>query len=488
MNKISLSLLIILLSTILNAVPIRILFTNDTHSYYLPQKFQMGDQKIMLGGYANLERLLNHERSAYLRNLTFDSGDQHTGTAFSSYIYESVKGGAVVEVFNKLGYSAATFGNHEFDNSLSDAKGYMRLAKYPYINSNLMEDKEYFSQYTYKIFQFDSLNVGVIGLIMTELPEKVTLASIKGLSVLPYKQAIDKVIDEVDKQSDLVIILTHIGVDADSLLATQLDSRVDLILGGHTHAILEQPLMVNGILITQTGAQMVYLGELDIDVQNDRINTWKHILIPVEDQKNISTELSSFVDDIAQKVESESGKQIGDLTIPWIPDKFKETTVSRWQAKALYETYHDSLDVDFSVINCGGMRTSLQPGPITVKAMQEMVPFGNVIETFTCTGKEIYQMLELNYQLSKTQEHDIVQAYPITYDIIDKDQNSHIQNVCINGKPVRLKQTYQGISHDYVLSHADKYLAFTPGHMKDQQILFVDQLIDYVKKHKVVGE
>jgi 5'-nucleotidase / UDP-sugar diphosphatase len=485
MNKISILILFLLLISLLNAVSLRILFTNDTHSYYTAKDYQAGGKKYSLGGYVNLERLLNQERNDFKRNLTFDSGDEHTGTVFSKYVYEGVKGGAVVEVMNQLKYSAATFGNHEFDHTLADVKGYMRLAKFPYINSNLMVGKRYFSSYPYKIFQLDSLKVGVIGLIMTDLNEKVSVANVKGLTILPYKQAIDKVIDEVDKQSDLVVVLTHIGVDADSLLATQLDSRVDVILGGHTHAILEQPLVVNGILITEAGAQLIYLGELDVEVKDDRISSWKHRLIPVEEQENPPTELSKFVDDIAQKVETELGEKLGDLTVPWIPDKYKETAVSRWQAKALYEEYREKSGAEFSIINCGGIRSSMKPGPITLKQMQEMVPFGNIIQTFTCKGQDICNMLELNLQLSKSQANDIVQVYPITYDIVD---SFHVSNVKINGQPINLKQTYKGVSHDYVLTHADKYLAFTPKHVKDTKVIFVDQLINYIKKHEIVGE
>lgn len=488
MMKVKLIILLILFVYALNAVSLRILFTNDTHSYYSAKQYEVGDQKYNLGGYANLERLLVRERIAYPRNLTFDSGDQHTGTVFSNYVYKGVKGGAVVEAMNKLNYSAATFGNHEFDQRLADAKGYMKLAKFPYINSNLMNGKRYFSPYPYKIFQLDSLKVGVIGLILTELPEKVNTSNIKGLTVLPYIKAIDKIIDEVDKQSDLIVILSHIGIEADSLLASQLDSRVDIILGAHTHVILEQPLVVNGILITETGAQLIYLGELDVDVQNDRISSWKHRLLEVTDEKNPPTELTAFVNDISNKLENALEEKLGELTVPWIPDKYRETTASLWQAKVLYEEYRNKSGVDFSVINCGGIRTPLQPGPITIRQMQELVPFGNIIQTFTCKGEDIYKMLELNMQLARTKEHDIVQTYPISYDVADTDLDPHIITVRINGKTIDRNQTYKGVSHDYVIKQSDKYLAFTPKHVKNTKIAFVDQLIKYIKEHKIVGE
>jgi len=485
MKKSILLIILLLCVYLLAAVPLRILFTNDTHSYYMPKTYKSDGQTFSLGGYANLERILDEERAAFPRNLTFDSGDQHTGTAFSNYVYEGVKGGAVVEVMNQLGYSAATLGNHEFDQTMNDVKGYMRIAKFPYVNSNLMVGKKYFSPYPYKIFQLDSLRVGVIGLILTDLNEKVSITNTKGLKILPYKEAVDKVIDEVDRQSDLVVLLTHIGVEDDSLLATQLDSRVDVILGGHTHAILQQPMVVNGILITETGAQLIYLGELDVDVQNDRIASWKHKLIPVEDKVNAPTVLSSFVGSIADEIEKEQGEVLGTLTVPWIPDKYKETAASRWQAKALYDDYHIKSGADFSIINCGGIRTSLQPGPITKKQMQEMVPFGNIIQTFTCRGKDIPHMIQMNLQMMKTQDHDIAQWYPITYDIVD---SSRVTNIRINSIPLDPKKTYHGVSHDYVLTHYDKYLDFTPKHIKDTKIIFVNQLIDYIRKNKVVGE
>ncbi len=97
-------------------------------------------------------------------------------------------------------------------------------------------------------------------------------------------------------------------MEADSLLALGLDNRIDLIIGGHTHTILHEPLVVNDIPILQTGAYLAYLGQIDLDVEHDRIINYENKLISLKTDKLLPvTELVRFVDKIK-----------ADIDIPWV--------------------------------------------------------------------------------------------------------------------------------------------------------------------------
>ncbi|MDD3236305.1 MAG: metallophosphoesterase, partial [Candidatus Cloacimonetes bacterium] len=104
--------LLLLVAFVLNAIPLRILHTNDTHGSYQPQTMKSGE---LIGGYSALEYYLNAERKSAARSIYLDAGDQQTGSMFSSLTYEGLIGGAVIKTFNMLKLDASTFGNHEFD-------------------------------------------------------------------------------------------------------------------------------------------------------------------------------------------------------------------------------------------------------------------------------------------------------------------------------------------------------------------------------------
>ncbi|MDY0151109.1 MAG: bifunctional UDP-sugar hydrolase/5'-nucleotidase [Candidatus Cloacimonas sp.] len=479
--KRTLSIVALLLITIvLGAVPIRILHTNDSHGSYIPQKSKQG----AWSGYATLEYYLNQERSASKRTLYLDAGDQQTGSVFASLPFKSAIGGAVIESFNLLKLDASTFGNHEFDQSQANTIQLNKLANYPFISTNLQtQDGKPFGGVPYKIFSLDSLKVGVFGFTLTELPEKVRHESIAGLKILPYKQALDKYLDEVDKQTDLIILLTHIGYEADSLLATSLDNRVDLIIGGHSHVFIDNPMQVNGIYIASAGSHLSALGKLDLDVVNDRIETIQYNMIPLMVPETMpKTPLSAFIQTIADSLETELGKTIANLPEAWIPDKFQETIVSRWLAEALKAEYSDPYKPDLALINCGGIRKAIPAGPLTLQDMHELLPFNNYVVLFSCYGRDLLTMDALNKQHAIDKPYDILQSSATGW--IEQNcpgGHEHKKQIYeINGKTLDPDQVYRVVSHDYVLDQWDKYLGFQPFAAVETGDLFLDAMIRQV--------
>lgn len=465
-----------------NAVPITIFHTNDTHGAYLPQPTKYGK----IGGYSTLEYYLNLERGKAVRSLYLDAGDQQTGSIFASQKYNNAIGGAVIEVFNLLNLDCATYGNHEFDYSLANTITLRELAKYPFISTNILdEENKPLGEMPYKIFQLDSLKVGVLGLTLTELPEKVKRENVTGLTILPYKEAIDKYIEAVDKQSDLLILLTHNGFAADSLLATELDDRVDLIIGGHSHTVISEPCKVNGIYLASTGAYLNYLGEINLEVKNDRITSYASQLIPLFAPEYLpETSLNQFVNTMAENLNKELGEVIATIPEDWIPDKFKETTVSRWAAEALKNEYYDVYKPDLAIINNGGIRKVIPAGPVTLKDMYELFPFNNYIVLFSCYGKDLLAMESLNEDIAKNKPYDILQTSSTQW----KKKKRFLgllktqEHYYINGKQVDPDKIYRVVSFDYVLGQWDKYLGFKPFAVQETGDLFTEAMIRQIKK------
>ena len=465
------------------AIPLRMFYTNDTHGTYLPRSYSTANGKLHLGGYSELDYILTRQRQEVKRSLYVDAGDEQTGSIFSSLTYNGAIGGAVNEVFNLLQLDAACYGNHEFDQSYSNTMALTKIAKYPFISTNL-EDKKSGKPLTgvpYTIIKRDSLRIGVLGLTLLELPEKVKATNVRTIDILPYKAAIDKYITELDQATDLIVVLTHMGVEADSLLALSLDNRIDIIVGGHSHTILEEPLVVNNILILQTGAYLLNLGQIDLDVTGDRIAHYKNQLIPVNVTTQMPpTEVSRFVDKIKGQIDSDLNVVIGTIPVDWIPDKYQETAVSKWQAEALRKQYADIYHPDIAMINCGGIRRSILKGDVTLKDMTEMLPFNNTITLFSCKGSDLITFYRLNEEHKVSKPYDIVQATPMGW--TDAAKTGLDKDFSVDGNKLIPDKTYRIVSHDYLAGQWDKYLGFEPFDVYDTGDLILDAITDQIKK------
>lgn len=481
MNKtILLSLLCILcLATSVFAVPITILHTNDTHGTYIPRAVK----STQVGGYEVLDYYLKQERSKAPRSLYVDAGDQQTGSVFASLSYNGAVGGAVVKTFNMLGLDATTFGNHEFDQSYANTIALTDLATYPYVSTNLRSQYGTPIGLPYQIIKRDSLNIGIMGLTMTDLADRVKRENVKDLQISPYKQAVDKYLDELDAQTDLVILLTHIGFEADSLLATTLDNRIDLIIGGHSHVQIGEPWQVNGIYIASAGSHLEVLGKLELDVVSDRIKTIKTTLIPLIKPLELpETRLAKFVNGIADSLETEMGKVIATIPETWSPNKFTETAVSRWMANALQAEYANPYKPDIAIINNGGIRKVIPAGPVTLKDMHELLPFGNYVVLFSCYGRDILAMDEYNRKIAIDKPYDIVQTSATGWvNKPCKGGHGHNKDIYeINGAELVPDKVYRVVSHDYVLGQWEKYLGFKPFDVQETGDLILDAMIRQV--------
>ncbi len=243
--------------------------------------------------------------------------------------------------------------------------------------------------------------------------------------------------------------------------------------------------MVNGIYIASAGSYLNYLGAINIEVQNDRIFAYKSKLIPLIAPENLPpTPLNQFVKTIADSLEKETGKVIAQIPVDWIPDKFKETAVSKWSAEALKQEYYETCKPDLAIINNGGIRKAVPAGPVTLKDMSELFPFNNYIVLFSCYGRDLLAMEALNKEIAKNKPYDIVQTSSTQW----KKKKRFFgllkpkEVYYINGKPVDPDKIYRVVSIDYILGQWDKYLNFKPFDVQETGDLFPEVMIRQIKE------
>lgn len=249
-----------------------ILHTNDVHSRLEP--FPMdGSRNQGLGGVAARMQLINDIRNKEAHVLLLDAGDLFQGTPY----FNLYKGEPEIKSMTKMGYDACTMGNHDFDAGLENFATQLNHASFPVLLCNYdftgtaMEGKNL----PYKVFKKGRLKIGVTG-VGIELNGLVPDNLYGKTQYLDPISNLNNTADylKTNKDCDMVICLSHLGYQykenpnriCDVILAKE-SMHVDLIIGGHTHTFLNEPMVVKNktgsdIVINQVGWAGIQLGYL----------------------------------------------------------------------------------------------------------------------------------------------------------------------------------------------------------------------------------
>lgn len=260
-------------------VKLTILHTNDVHSRIDP--FPTSDSKYPgLGGFARRAEMIKEIRSQEKNVLLFDSGDIFQGTPYFNYYGGELE----FKLMSEMGYDAATYGNHDFDNGIEGLVKQLPHARFPFINSNYTLTDTGLEESTLinKIFVKDGIRIGVFGIGV----ELEGLVNPKLYGAIKYHDPIVEANKQAahlknEENCDLVICLSHLGYDyntekynfnvervCDKHVAEN-SQNIDIILGGHTHTFLDEPSYFTNrqglpVMVCQVGWAGIKLGRIDL--------------------------------------------------------------------------------------------------------------------------------------------------------------------------------------------------------------------------------
>lgn len=398
-----------------------IMHTNDTHAH--------------LDSVAKRVTAINEIRKDNPSNVLLDAGDVFSGTLY----FNEFKGQADLEFMNMMGYDAATFGNHEFDLG-SSAEGHQALvdfikdANFPFVSANVDFSKDdkfkgLFSDlvssnpekgqiYTGIIKEVDGQKVGIFGLTTAETKDISSPGSIEFNNYIAEAQKAVKAFK--GQNVDKIIALTHIGYDDspvydnDQILAKTVKG-IDVIVGGHTHTKLNQVVTVDTdndnnekapTVIVQTGQYGENLGNLSVtfDKKGEVTASEQHLVNVAEKAENpaAAEKLKQYKDRIAEISNEETGVVAEEeLTNPRASATSTESV--RANETALGDYITDGMlakaktlnnKVVLALQNGGGIRSSINAGPITVGEVIAVLPFGNTLATVDISGADLRAALE----------------------------------------------------------------------------------------------
>lgn len=383
-------------SSIQLKVIISIIATNDIHGalFSYPAPRAKVEPRPVIGGMGAVATFVKRTRAVAAAlgrpTLLLDAGDIYQGTPEGTL----TQGGAMIPVLNALGYDAMTIGNHEFDHGHGNAARLIASMRSPVLGANVVDISSGGIALGLRddIF-FDDLDIGVIGLLTTQMPTLSFKANIAGLAFRSETEVLRERIAVLrDSGARTIIALTHTGVDFDRKVLGEEDG-LDVIVGGHSHTPLDSAaISPRGVIIIQTGGKTAEVARLDIAIRSDGgVESHAYRLVTMyADAYPPDGTISAIIDSSTAGVAGEMSRVLGEADTAVTASYRDESPMGRLATDVLREW----AGAEVAVLSGGGIRGSFAAGPIRRRDCFQVFPFGNELAVGEISGKALLKVFE----------------------------------------------------------------------------------------------
>ena len=412
-----------------------ILHSNDMHGDFLPKE---KDGK-KTGGISYLSGYIKKARAEGGNLLYVNAGDFFRGSVIDS----EYKGLSTIELINLLAPDVVTVGNHEVDYGIAHLLFLEKCARFPIVNANLYIKSNHARLFDpYRIIEIDGIKIMFIGIITDEVLAATKAEPIIGSFVDVWEAAsqVGAIIDNYKTDKiDLTVLLTHIGYEEDKKLAEILDPNwgVDLIIGSHSHTLLKNPKVINGIPIVQAGSGTSHIGRFDLEIDID-----EHSVVKCDWRADEINEAIAEPDPVMESVlevyRSEADEKYSRVLTVFSrqlthPARNSETELGNLFADLMQQ---DS-SFDIMLFGAGSIRGKKLGPVVTYKDLREILPFANAIYMMTVTGRQFKRMCRFYIGESvrtggSSEFYDVSKGVKLVYDAA----SDSLTECSLNGRPV----------------------------------------------------
>ncbi len=463
-----------------------ILHSNDLHGDFLAES---QDDKGQVGGLALLSGYINQVRREVPNTLYVVAGDIVQG----SLIDTEFKGISTVEIMNYLSPDVVTLGNHELDYGLPHLLFLERMASFPVVNANLYirkYNKRLMRPYMVKkVDGFDILFIGIITeTVLDSLKQDREIAAF--ISLEDAATEVGKICNAYkDEDVDLTVLLTHIGHESDQKLAALLDPAwgVDMIIGGHSHTVLDKPAVVNGILIAQAGVGTNQIGRFDIEVDDvtNSIVDYRWQLVPVTSASiEPDTALQDYIGSFQEVVDRKYNALLSHLVDPLThPSRVVETPLGNLFADIVAER----AECDVAFLGSGSIRVSELGPVVTLGTLRTAYPYNDSLLKYTISGAQLRSIFSYVMRPeNRTGEGECYQvngAVRATYE----ESRRALVGLTVGGRPVRPDGRYTICVQGYHAKNSAKNLGLPAEALGASRVVSTsaqDVLEEYLRAHQ----
>ena len=429
----------------------------------------VNDMHANIDMFPKFAAMVDSLRAVYPNLLLFSAGDNRTGNPVNDQ-YDPVNY-PMITLMNEVGFDLCAVGNHEWDADVDNLRNDIKRARFPFLCANVfIPESVNLDIKPYVTFEHQGVKMAVVGMIEVR-HDGIPGAHPKNLTQVSFKRA-HEVLPQyryLNDQNDVVILLSHCGVEDDMELA-QANPWLDAIIGGHSHTLIEHPTETNGVLVTQSGSHLKYATLVKLWVKDNHVVGKEAVVLDVNKVRKEKSEIKKMIDEFndapalnepiaVAKTKFENPEELGCL----ITDALREIS-----------------GADFAFQNTGGVRVNhLKKGPITVKDVYSIDPFNNEVVVYQMTGQQLKRFVVNTYKKNG--------GYPsyvsgMTYSV--DDNGDHI-NVYLNpDKGSFGKNTIYKVAINSYMASTVNIESVDEG--RSQFMTSEEMMIEFLRRHKEV--
>ncbi len=359
--------------------PVNVIMVNDNHGILKEETGSFDKIASGINQYASLGEVVK-----------IANGDMFQGT----YVSSSLKGLPMLDALNALDFDAFVIGNHEFDWGLEEMEKYKDgnpangEAEFPFLGANIYEKStnqivDWLEPYT--VVELDEVKIGIIGII-GHVESSILSAHLEEYVFVEAGEIVKDLAIELrtEKGCDAVIVASHAADEElnNTLASYEGLAKIDGIFTGHTHVPTEETIRRSDgshVWVLQNGGYGESFASLTLKFDENGV------LQETVGKLNYTDQFQStgILSEVFAKYEAQLS--IGEQVLLTIDEDIDRYDVGINVVYSMYETY----DVDFAVINTGGVRTGIEAGDVTYADLFQVLPFENEVYIVTLSGQQL---------------------------------------------------------------------------------------------------
>jgi 5'-nucleotidase len=423
--------------------------------------------------------------------LLWDAGDAEDRVLLESDV---TKGAAIAAILSAVGYDAVALGNSAgVTYGPENIANLARAASYPILAANLVwseTDRLVEGLVPFQLLDLGSARLGLVGLTATS-----NIYSVFGARSYQPGPIVAELVEHLHEGGATIIaVLSHLGLEEDQALAQGVDG-IDIIVGGHSHDLLEEPVVLSGTLIVQAGSYGSHLGRIDLEVDNasGHVVHRKANLLPVDTSQadgKVIRAIEEQVEEVQKLLDRFVGQTVNFLDVNY----FQECALGNFLADVL----RARMGTEVAFVVTGALDEAIREGPVTFGDLCRASSSTGNPGRAELTGQEILDTLNYAFRPEVAQDRPApmrgnaqgilqVSGLQVTYDPYG-DPEEQVIEVRVGNEPLEPGRTYTVASTDWELGHLTEYTHLDQSDVTyDVPTILREAMEEYLAEHSPIS-